>query len=137
MPFSQYVADELLDWINGTDMPTAPTNIYIALWNGNPTADGSGGTELTNTITGSTTRTEVTSLGAIATSGDYRQIVTASATQITASASGAATANYVALFDAATAGNLLYFASTTSTDISAAAEVNLDAGNIIVKNKIA
>tara|TARA_S200002703_G_scaffold3931_1_gene5382 strand:- start:95 stop:508 length:414 start_codon:yes stop_codon:yes gene_type:complete len=137
MPFSEYLGDEILDWVLGTDMDTAPSNIYVALWNGNPTADGSGGTELTSTITGAATRTEVTSLGAISTSGNYRQTTTGSATQITASASGAATANYITLWDASTAGNLLYFESTTSTDIAAGAEVNLDAGNLTVRSKIA
>lgn len=133
MPFSQYLADELIDWVKGTDMPSAPANVYIALFNGDPT---SGGTEITNTIKGSSTRDAI-ALGAVTTSGNFRQADNTADITITASASAGATANYGAIYDAATAGNLLsYDTLTTSKTITTGDEVKFNANSAVYKVKI-
>lgn len=134
MPFSQYLADELIDWVKGTNMPAAPAAVYVALFNGDPTGAG---TEITNTIKGSTTRDAI-ALGAVTTSGNFRQADNTAVITITASASAGATADYAAIFDAATAGNLLsYDTLTASKTITTGDEVKFDANAAVYKVKIA
>lgn len=134
MPFSQYVADAILNWTkNAVAFPAEPTAVYVALFNGNPT---SGGTEITNTIKGTANRDAVT-LGAIATSGTNREVSNSELT-ITASAAAGATADYVAIYDAQTAGNLLYYeALTASKTITTGDEVKFDSTNLKIQVKIA
>lgn len=99
---SNYLANEILDWLKGTDMPAAPTSVYVALFNGDPTAAGTGGTEVTATIRPAG-RVAVT-FGAIA----ARQI-TNSADVDFGTADASANVTHAALFDAASAGNMLAF----------------------------
>jgi hypothetical protein len=134
MPFSQYLADELIDWVKGTDMPTAPTTVYIALFNGDPSGAG---TEITNTIKGSTTRDAI-ALGGVTTSGTFRQADNIADITITLSASAGATADYAAIYDAATGGNLLsYDTLTSSKTITTGDEVKFEANAAVYKVKIA
>jgi len=134
MPFSQYVADKILNWTDGTAFGTAPTNVYVALFNGDPTGAG---TEITNTIKGSTTRDAIT-FGAIATSTDFRQFDNSAEITITASASAGATADYAAIYDASTAGNLLWYETLTSSKtITAGDEVKFEANALICRVKVA
>lgn len=56
--FSNYLETKIVSWLNGTAMPTAPTILYVALFSADPT-DANAGTEITNTITGSTARAAV------------------------------------------------------------------------------
>jgi len=136
MALSQYTADAILEWVtNTTAFPAEPTTIYVALFDGDPT---SGGTEITNTITGSTTRTTLALGTSPATSGDYRQIDNASQVQITASASAGATADYAAIYDASTSGNLIaYEALTASKTIQTGDEVNFEANALVFRIKVA
>ena len=136
MPLSQYTADALLKWsTNAAAFPAEPTTIYVALFNGDPT---SGGTEITNTITGSTTRTTLTLGAAPATSGSYRQIDNAAQVQIIDSALSGATADYAAIYDNATAGNLIaYEALTASKTIQTGDEVNFEANALGFRVKVA
>lgn len=134
MPFSQYLADELIDWVKGTDMPTAPTTVYIALFNGDPSGAG---TEITNTIKGSTTRDAI-ALGGVTTSGNFRQADNTAEITITPSASAGATADYAAIYDAATGGNLLsYDTLTASKTITTGDGVKFEANAAVYKVKIA
>lgn len=41
MSNSNYLEQQILSWINGTDMPTAPTALYIAISTAAPAEDGS------------------------------------------------------------------------------------------------
>lgn len=44
---SKYLGNKLVRWLAGQAMPTAPTNLYVALFNGDPKASG---TEVTTTV---------------------------------------------------------------------------------------
>jgi hypothetical protein len=46
MAFSNYMENEILDWINGGAFTTQPTATWVQLFNGNPTDTGTGGTAL-------------------------------------------------------------------------------------------
>ena len=94
---SDYSANAFLNWLRGTTFPAAPTDVYMALFNGNPT---SGGTEVTTTI-------RVAGRVAI----DYDVVASRSITNATdidyGEAAGGATITYLGVYDAASAGNLL------------------------------
>lgn len=55
---SVYAGDLVLGWIKGSDMPTAPTEIWVALYDGDPDDPDTPGSELTGT--GGLSRKEVT-----------------------------------------------------------------------------
>lgn len=56
--FSNYLETKIVEWLDGVAMPAAPTILYVALFSSDPT-DANAGTEITNTITGSTARAAV------------------------------------------------------------------------------
>jgi len=114
-------------------MPAAPAAVYVALFDGDPADAGSGGTEITNTIKGSTTRTAVT-FGAVADSGAAKQIANSADVTITATAAAGADATHMGIFDAATGGNLLYHgALTAAKTFNTGDEVKFAAGALILK----
>lgn len=115
---SNYLANEILGWIKGEAMPTAPATVYVALFNGDPTATGSGGTEVTETI-----RTA----GRVAvTWGAVTARAVANSAQIDfGTAAGGATVTHCAIFDAATAGNMLAYTPLDNTR-------NVNAGDPVV-----
>lgn len=111
MPQTYYTRDKKLNWIKGTTYGTAPSAVYVALYNGSPTPTGAGGSEVTTTIRvagrvaatfGSIT--QATGQNSMANTGlvDY------------GNSAGNATVDYFALFDAASSGNMLYFAALTT-----------------------
>jgi hypothetical protein len=120
--FSNYLEDQITNWIAGTSM-TAPTATFVQLYNGDPTDTGSGGTGLYSRITiasgtGSWTRG----------TGGNGTITNASAFTITSSATATASATHVAVWDASTAGNLLFFgALTTAKTVASGDEVKFNA----------
>lgn len=99
---SNYLADEILDWFKGTDMPSAPTTVYVALFDGDPTAAGTSGTEVTTDIRPAG-RLGVT-WGSIA-----ARAVTNSANIDFGTADSNADVTHAALFDAASGGNMLCY----------------------------
>lgn len=86
------------------------SGIYIALFNGNPGEDGTGGTEKTTAIKGSATRPSVTwsAVGDVdggkgfSNSGEFTW--EASAQNVSSE-----TVDYIAAYDAATGGNMLWY----------------------------
>ena len=99
---SNYLANAILGWIDGAAMPAAPTDVYVALFNGDPTVTGTAGTEVTTTlrVAGRLPATWG------ATAGRAKAI---SADINFGSAAGAADVTHAALFDAAAGGNMLTF----------------------------
>jgi hypothetical protein len=45
---SQYAGDKILGWFAGTNMPSAPANVYVALYDGDPDDPDTPGVEITN-----------------------------------------------------------------------------------------
>jgi len=81
-------------------MPSPPSAVYVGLFNGDPTDAGTGGSEVTTTIRPSG-RVAVT-FGAVASKS-----MANNATVNFGSAAGSATVTHFAVFDAASAGNML------------------------------
>lgn len=97
---SNYLANLMLDWMKGVDMPAAPVTVYVALFSGDPTNAGTGGTEVT---------TLVRPAGRVAVSWSAisaRQIGNAAEVDFGLADAGTPITHY-ALYDAASAGNML------------------------------
>jgi len=106
------VRNSMVDWLVGTASPAAAATRYIAPFNGDPQA---GGTELTNTISGSATRPTLTSAMGAASGG---AAVNTTDITFTNSAVGGGTVDHVAIMSAATAGTVM-----ASTAVNAAKTV--------------
>lgn len=94
--------NSIVNYLRGAGAPTAISAIYIDLYAGDPQESGS---SVLSTITGSATRPNITSAMAAASGGVSRNSSTS--ITITEAAVGAAVITDVAIFDAATSGNLI------------------------------
>jgi hypothetical protein len=119
---STYLGNAILNWVKGSAMPTAPTTVYVGLFNGDPTDSGSGGTEVTTTIrvagrvavTFGTVASKAMAINAIVNFG---------------AAAAGATVTHFGVFDAASAGNMLGSnAVSGGGTISAGASVSFASG---------
>jgi hypothetical protein len=119
--FSNYMEDAITAWINGTTFPSAPTNTYVQLYSQDPTDEGS--------ATGALyTRISVASGGWTRGTGGAGTLSNTGVITITSSAASGATATHVAVFDAITGGNLLFYgALSASKSIGVGDEVKFNA----------
>lgn len=98
---SAYLGNKILDWLKGTTFPSAPADIYVALFDGDPKGAG---TEVTLTIDASGRK--VISLEAL--SGGTDTSVATDADVDFGLADAGADLSHVGIFDASTSGNLLW-----------------------------
>lgn len=123
---STYLANAILNWFDGDAMPTAPTDVYVALFNGDPGPTGASGTEVTDTIS-ATGRIAVT-WGAVAS-----RAASNSADIDFGTAADDATVTHAALFDAASSGNMLaYSPLDTSRNIVQGDPVVIPTGDLSI-----
>ena len=94
---SFYSIDTFLGWIKGTAFPSAPSTVYLALFNGDPDQNG---VEVT-TLVNAGGRQAIT-FGSIV----HHQITTTAAIDF-GTAANATTVSWLAVFDAASVGNCL------------------------------
>lgn len=98
MAVSTYFANAIMNWLRGTAFPSAPTAVYVALFNADPL--GGSATEQTTLIRAAGR----VAAGFGAPSGGF----IANAAKIDfGAAAGNASVNYSALMDAPTGGNIL------------------------------
>lgn len=116
--------NDMLDWLTGIADPAATATRYITTYNGDPQGAGS---ENISTLTGSANRINMTTAMAAASGGSA-----ASDTDIvfTSSASAGATVDYVAVFDAQTAGNLLASTAVTSRTVLTGDSLSILSGDL-------
>lgn len=99
---STYLGNALCRWLAGNAMPSAPATCYVALFSGNPKTTG---TEVT---------TAIRAAGRVAIAfdaivvGTDNQVTNASDADFGTSAGNVAVLDYAAVYDAPTAGNLLF-----------------------------
>lgn len=122
--FVSSARDEMLDWLVGIADPPATGTRYITIFSGDPQGAGS---EVINTVTGSSNRQDLTTAMAAASGASV-----ASDTDITftTNAAGASTVDYVAIYDAQTAGNLLASTSVTSKSVTDGDSLKILSGNL-------
>lgn len=126
---SDYLENQVLDHVLRGETYTAPSTVYSALFTVIP-SDTTGGTEVTQASSGYTrVATTFTTAGATATG----QAVNSGAVSF-ATVAGGATITVVGwgLMDAATSGNLLYWATVTSTALNVGDQATFPAGNITI-----
>lgn len=110
MPASNYVnTADLNAWLLGQN-PTLPTSIYVGLFLTNPTGAGTG-TEISGN---GYARTAVT-FGSPSLSGNAMVSSNTSVVQFPTATGTWGTPQYFALYDAATNGNMLYYAALPTT----------------------
>ena len=119
--FSNYMEDAITAWINGTTFPSAPTNTYVQLYSQDPTDAGS--------ATGALyTRVTYAASGWTRGTGGAGTLSNTGVITITSSAASGATATHVAVFNAITGGNLLFYgALSASKSIGVGDEVKFNA----------
>lgn len=98
---SKYLGNKLARWIAGQAMPTAPTQIYLALFNGDPKASG---TEVSTTVSSSGRKAVVWTVPA---SNDVDNTLVNSAAVDWGTSEGDTDITHVAAFDAASGGKRL------------------------------
>lgn len=111
MSNSNYLEQNILSWIAGTDMPAAPTTVYVALSTADP---GEAGTGIAEPAGADGYARVAVTFGGIASGTDA-----ATMSNDIDVAFGPATADWgdithFAVFDAATAGNMLRHASLSA-----------------------
>ena len=138
MPFSQYMATQILNWVRGTAMPAAPTGLFVTIHSASPTNDGSAA-NITSTVTGNNNRIQlpqadlaaITSVGG----GGFERL-NAQTVIITNSAvnGSSAFASHAAIWDANTGGNLLlHDALSVVTEIQFGDLVKFDPSTVSVR----
>jgi hypothetical protein len=119
--FSAYIANKIARWMAGNAMPTAPTSLYVALFDGNP---ASGGSEVTTTIA-SGGRLAVT-WDSIADDG-ADNVLTSAADVDFGESEGAADITHIGIMDAASSGNLVFpkaLAAPLSVEVGDPVKIN-------------
>jgi hypothetical protein len=131
---SAYLEDKLLNWLKGTAFGTAPTTVYVALLTTNPASDdGTGAVEVSG---GSYARVAITTSSgwsAISGSGTSPHQISNSGvvTFVTPTASWGDIIG-IAIYDASTAGNLLYWNSITLQTINSGVIASFAIGALVV-----
>lgn len=121
---SSYLASAIMNWMRGTTFPAAPSNVYVALFNGNPTVAGTSGTEVTTSVRAAGRL----AAGFAAISGG--KIANAANVDFGLSAAGA-TITHIAIFSAASGGNMLGFkALPTALPVVTGDPVLFEAGKL-------
>lgn len=128
---STYLSDKMLNWLKGTAFATAPTTVYVALFTTAPADDGTGGTEVSG---GSYARASITtSTGWSAISGTSpRQISNGGTITFATPTANWGTIVAIGIYDASTAGNLLYWNTITSQVINSGVVASLAAGALVI-----
>ena len=125
--FSNYLENEILDWVNGGAFPTQPSATWVQLFNGSPTEDGSGGTGLYS-------RVAVNAGGWTTTTGATATITNTAAITISTAAATSASATDFGIFDNSTGGNLLFLGPlATSKTIAIGDEVKFNASSLTIR----
>ena len=122
--FTAFSSNEMIDWLTGVASPVATGTRYLTTFNGDPQGAG---TENISTLTGSANRIAITAnmAAAAAAAASNTGIIT-----ITASAVGAATVDFVAIYDAITGGNLLASTAVTSKSVGIGDSLSILTGNL-------
>jgi hypothetical protein len=121
---SDYAEKLLLDWAMTTGAATRPTAWYVALYTAAP-SDSGGGTQVS---TGGYARQSVTFAAATSPGGTTSNTNTVS---FTASGANYGTVTHIGIFDALTAGNLLWHgAMTASKTVNDGDTLEFSIGNI-------
>jgi len=124
---SDYLEAALLNHVFRNTAYSSPAAVYVGLFDGDPTDDGSGGAEVTTDI-------DATGRKAATFGAPSGGVITNSADVDFGDADGDADVSHFGIFDAASAGNLLAHGSITggSQSISTGNAVKFAAGDLTI-----
>jgi hypothetical protein len=131
--FAEYAAKKILDHAMGKTAWTMPTNVYVALFIGDPLGAGS---ELADPPATDYAREQTTgaSWGSAAFTSPTASITSAADIDFGTAGADWGTVTHVAIFDAATNGNMIAAGPLeTSFPIMSAAPVKFPTGTLIVR----
>jgi len=124
---SDYLENKILDHFLGTSSTSSPANVYLALFTSDPTDDGSG-TEVSTSGTNYARQTVAFSASSSGSTSNSADIEFSQAT-----GSGFGTVTHFGVFDASTAGNLLFHGALTASKTIAAGDVfKISSGNLSI-----
>ena len=122
---SDYLENKLLDHSLGTASFTSPGTVYVGLHTGSPLDDNSGANEVSG---GSYVRKSAAFASAAAGSASTNATIT-----FDAATANWGTITHISLYDASTAGNLLFHgAVTTSKTIETGDTFQISTGNLTI-----
>jgi hypothetical protein len=124
---SDYLENKVLDHFLGTASTSAPATVYLALFTTDPTDAGSG-TEVSTSGTNYARQSIAFSSASSGTTSNSADVEFSQAT-----GSGFGTVTHFGIFDASTAGNLLFHGSLTASKTIAAGDVfKVASGNLSI-----
>lgn len=124
---SDYLENKVLDHTLATTPYTQPTNVYVSLHTGSPNDDDSGANEIT---TAGTAYVRQNATFDTATNGSASTNATITFPAATANWG---TISHIGIYDASSAGNLLYHgAVTTSKTIETGDTFQISSGNLTI-----
>ena len=124
---SDYLENKVLDHFLGTASTTAPAAVYLALFTSDPTDAGSG----TEVSTSGTAYSRQSIAFSSASSGSTSNSADVEFSQATGSGFG--TVTHFGIYDASTAGNLLFHGALTSSKTIDAGDVfKIASGNLSI-----
>lgn len=124
---SDYLENKVLDHFLGTASTTAPAAVYLALFTSDPTDAGSG----TEVSTSGTAYSRQSIAFSAASSGSTSNSADVEFSQATGSGFG--TVTHFGIYDASTAGNLLFHGALTSSKTIDAGDVfKIASGNLSI-----
>jgi hypothetical protein len=132
---SDYLNSAILNWLKGTTYIAAPATTYVGLYTTAPTSDaGTGGTEVSGNAYARQAITSSSGWSAISGGATVAEQISNSAviTFPTPTGAGWGTVLAVGLFDAVTAGNLLYFNTITSQAIGTGVIASFAIGALVI-----
>lgn len=137
MPFSTYLADNVLLWFKGTTFPTSVTNVYISIHTGNPGSLGTAADVSTDMAGGrvAVSAADFNNPSLSALDGGGRQISNTQIVSITASALTAGTLTHFGLWDSSSAGNFLgYGTLSSSRSVEIGDQLQFPIGQLIIRS---
>lgn len=131
MPTSNYLEEAILNWIDGTAaFPVSPANVYVALSTTNPLEDGSGISE-PNPADGYARQT-FSLAGIVQAPNEATRASDANVVFGPATVSWG-TIEFLAVFDALTLGNMLWYGPLTQPrTVNAGVPFRFPAGDLII-----
>lgn len=124
---SDYLENKVLDHFLGTASTSAPAAVYLALFTTDPTDAGSG-TEVSTSGTNYARQSIAFSAASSGTTSNSADVEFSQAT-----GSGFGTVTHFGIFDASTAGNLLFHGALTASKTIAAGDVfKVASGNLSI-----
>jgi hypothetical protein len=132
---SDYLNSAILNWLKGTTYIAAPATTYVALFTTAPTSDsGTGGAEVVGNAYARQPITSSSGWSAISGGATVAEQISNSGviTFPTPTGAGWGTVLAVGLYDAVTAGNLLYFNTIASQAIGTGVIASFAIGALVI-----